>query len=84
MENEIKVRHPIIVSFNAGATVNVGNYQSVKVNVGLSIPIYNHNNIDATYHKIAKKVEKMLEAKIEEYTKAYAPKQADELILEDL
>lgn len=84
MDNVIKVKQPIIVSFNAGATVNVGNYQSVKVNVGLSVPIYDPAKIDITYQKITKKVEKMLEAKIDEYVKAHSPKQMDELVLEDL
>lgn len=81
--SDIKVRHPIIISFSAGATLNIGNYQSVKVNLGLSVPVYDAKKIDETYLKIVKKIEKLLDMKVEEYTQKYSMDTADEILLEE-
>lgn len=82
--NEVKVKQPIIVSFNAGATLNIGNYQSIRLNVGLSVPVYDVSKVDMAYEKVIKKVEKVLERKIEEYTKDYGAKVEDNLLVEEL
>lgn len=82
--SEIKVKYPIVVSFNAGATLNMGNYQSVRINVGLSVPVYDAEKVDVAYEKVIKKVEKILEKKVEEYTKEFGAKVDDNLLVEEL
>lgn len=82
--SEIKVKYPIVISFNAGATINTGNFQSIRVNVGLSVPVYDSKNVDIMYEKVIKKVEKVLEKKIEEYTKTMGAKIDENIILEEL
>lgn len=81
---EIKLRQPIVITFNAGATINIGNFQSVRVTVGLSVPVYDAKKVDETYEKVVKKVERWLEKKIEDYSKNTATKITDEILVEEL
>lgn len=60
---EIKVKHPILLSYSAGATVNMGNYNSVRKTIGITIPIENQS-IDKAFQVLIKKIDSMLEAEI--------------------
>ncbi|MEM1672140.1 MAG: hypothetical protein QXT86_08830 [Archaeoglobaceae archaeon] len=38
--SDIKVKQPYVVSVNLSRTVNLGNYESLKLGVSISIPFY--------------------------------------------
>lgn len=80
---EVKLKQPFVISYSLGATINLGNYETMRVNVGLSVPIYDGNRVDEVFEKVIQKVEAILQKKVEEYSKT---KQKDELplILEEL
>jgi hypothetical protein len=62
---EIKLNYPAVVSYSATATITY-NYQSFKIQVGLSMPVYDVNSLDETYNKLVEFVEKRLNEKVGE------------------
>lgn len=57
---------PAYVRVNAGVTKNLGNYESLRVDVSLSVPCY-VEEISAVEKKVAALVADMLDAEVEEY-----------------
>jgi hypothetical protein len=54
---------PAKVTFEAGATINMGNYESVRLTVGVSIPCYLEELSDALVHArdfVEKELEKQV------------------------
>lgn len=45
MDRTIKVKQPYVVSVNLSRTVNLGNYESLKLGVSVSIPFYDVKKI---------------------------------------
>ncbi|MEM0324926.1 MAG: hypothetical protein QXW35_03435 [Candidatus Aenigmatarchaeota archaeon] len=80
--NEIIVKQPIVISYSLGATINIGNYQSIRVNVGVQLPIYNKEKFDEAYSRLQQKVETLLEKEIEKYVKKYTKSEDDNVSVE--
>ncbi|TAL62087.1 MAG: hypothetical protein EPN88_13800 [Bacteroidetes bacterium] len=72
-EEEVKV--PVVevknerasINYSLGATVNIGNYESMKVQVGVTMPCdANIESIRSTYRTLEMEVEKILKEKVTE------------------
>lgn len=63
------VTTPANVSVKAGVTVNLGNYESARVDVMLSIPCY-VEEIDAVYEQTKDWVDRMVKKEYEELTRS--------------
>lgn len=59
--------NPANLSVKAGATINLGNYESARVDVMLSVPMY-MEEIDEMYPKVKKWVEEKVGAEYAELT----------------
>ncbi len=57
---------PAYVRVNAGVTKNLGNYESLRVDVSLTVPCY-VEEIEKVQKKTAEMVAAMLDAEVEEY-----------------
>lgn len=77
----VEHKMPCVVSYSLGATINIGNYESLKVNIGLSVPVTDPKNIPKAYKKVIAQVEKLLEKKVDEYSKKHNLQ--SEIIVED-
>lgn len=55
---------PAYVNYSEGATINVGNYQSVRIDVGISLPCY-VEEIDDAFIKAKEIVSKKIDEEIE-------------------
>jgi hypothetical protein len=62
---EVVLNYPAVVSYSATATITY-NYQSFKIQVGLSMPVYDVDSLDETYNKLVEFVEKKLNEKVGE------------------
>ena len=51
------------VSVGMGATINTGNYESLRVDVGVSLPC-NPSDVDAVYEALHQKVENLLKERV--------------------
>ena len=57
---------PAFVRINAGVTKNLGNYESLRVDVAISVPCY-VEEIETVQKRTAEMVADMLDAEVEEY-----------------
>lgn len=79
---ELKI--PYTISITLGRTINTGNYESLRVTVGLSAPVKNFKNIEKVGKVLAEKVEEMLNEKIEELLEKYGKSKVDEAEIVEL
>lgn len=56
---------PAMISFEAGLTLNLGNYESAKVTVGLKLPC-DPRDLDAAYEKGKQWVAHRLQSEVED------------------
>jgi len=82
--SEIKVKQPIVLSLTAGKTINIGNYESIRVSVGLSVPIYSPDKLNSIYEKVSKKVEKLLDTEIKKAEKKHKKENKENFFVEEL
>jgi hypothetical protein len=59
---------PAYVRASAGVTRNLGDYESLRVDVSITMPCYKEQ-VEDTYIAIADKVADLLDAEVNEYTK---------------
>lgn len=57
---------PAYVRVNAGMTKNMGNYESLRLDVSLTVPCY-AEEIDAVFHSVADRVSVFLEEEMKQY-----------------
>ncbi len=57
---------PAFVRINAGVTKNLGNYESLRVDVAISVPCY-VEEIETVQKRTAEMVADMLDTEVEEY-----------------
>lgn len=57
---------PAYVRVNAGVTKNLGNYESLRLDVSISRPCY-VEDIDRTYESLSTRVSEMLEEELDKY-----------------
>lgn len=60
------VSEPAYIRVNAGMTHNMGNYESLRLDVSITMPCY-PEEIDTMFPKIAEKVNDYLKAEMENY-----------------
>lgn len=67
-EQEVHVfeTEPAMVRVNAGVTKNLGNYESLRVDVAISVPCY-AEMVDDTFDAIAEQVSELLADEVENY-----------------
>lgn len=68
VEREVEVFEvePAYVRVNAGRTKNLGNYESLRVDVSITVPCY-RETIDETFSKVGDEVEDMLDYEVSRY-----------------
>lgn len=57
---------PAYLRVNAGVTKNMGNYESLRLDVSISVPCYKEE-VDDVYERVSDKVSEMLEAELKKY-----------------
>ena len=57
---------PAYVRVNVGMTKNMGNYESLRLDVSLSVPCYTEE-IDQVFHSVADRVSVLLEEEMKQY-----------------
>lgn len=60
------VTEPAYVRVNAGVTKNLGNYESLRIDVSVSVPCY-AEEIEKVEKRVASMVADMLDAEVDEY-----------------
>lgn len=67
-EQEVMVfeSEPAYVRASAGVTKNLGDYESLRIDVSVSVPCY-REDVEETYEAVADQVYGLLEAEIENY-----------------
>lgn len=60
------VTEPAFVRVNAGVTKNLGNYESLRVDVAITVPCY-VEEVEAVQKRTAEMVADMLDSEVEEY-----------------
>lgn len=60
------ITDPAYVTVGAGTTKNLGDYESLRVDVRISLPCY-AEEVDDVYDDVAEKVADRLEAEVNEY-----------------
>lgn len=65
------LKMPITLTFSMGATINIGNYESVRVQCGASVPVYNYGKYEEMKKQVSKFVKKWLETEVEEQVKKH-------------
>lgn len=63
--SKIKLEVPITIQVSMGATVNIGNYESRKVSIGISYPVEDSKNIKPSIEKLKAFVKKQLDKEVE-------------------
>jgi len=79
--------HPYVVTYSVGVTINTGNYESQRIMMGLSVPIYEAKKVKPTLRKIQEIVDKELKRRVEEVRKTVKfsePKDVEEIVEEVL
>lgn len=86
MTGEVIHKFPITVSYSMGATINLGNYETVRVQCGLSIPIYDGKKFDSAKQKVTEIVEEWLYEEVEKQVQKHKQdgKEVDEIVFEEL
>jgi len=65
-KKDVHITQAAYVRFDASASVNIGNYESIKVNVGLSMPCSaNSEDMKAVYLELSSKVKALLRMEVE-------------------
>lgn len=67
--SKVKMEVPITVSVSMGATVNIGNYESRRITVGVSYPVDDKKKLGIVMKNIKKYVKDELEKEIEKLKK---------------
>lgn len=62
------VVEPAYVNYSEGVTLNVGNFQSIRIDVGITLPTY-IEEIDSAYKKAKEIVDKQINEEIVKYKK---------------
>lgn len=57
---------PAYVRVNAGVTKNMGSYESLRIDVSVSMPCYKEQ-VDRTYEELSERVYKMLDEELKKY-----------------
>jgi hypothetical protein len=57
---------PAYVRVNAGMTKNMGNYESLRIDVSLTVPCYTEE-IEKVFHSVADRVSVFLEEEMKQY-----------------
>ena len=57
---------PAYVRVSAGRTKNMGNYESLRVDVAITVPCY-RETIDDTFDRVGDEVESMLDYEVSRY-----------------
>lgn len=76
---------PVTVTIQMGATINIGNYESRRVSVGLSVPVYETKKLQKVMQSVKTLVKNELEAQVKEIAKERKDENIEiiEEILED-
>lgn len=71
-EQEIEVfeTDPAFVTVRAGMTLNMGDYESLRVEVGISMPCYKEM-VEETFDAVAEEVNKLLNEESNNYREAH-------------
>ena len=67
--SKVKMEMPIVITYTASATINMGNYESRKVSVGLSLPVEDKKQIATKYKKVRELTNKLLMLEVERIQK---------------
>ena len=65
-EVEVFETDPAYVRVNAGRTVNLGNFESLRVDVSITVPTYKET-IEETFEALGDEVESMLDYEVSRY-----------------
>lgn len=78
-------KFPITVSYSLGATINIGNYESVRVQCGLSIPVYDSKKFKTVKQKATEIVEEWLNEEVERQIEKHRSngKEIGEIVFEE-
>jgi len=69
--SKIKLEVPITISVSMGATINIGNYESRKVSIGISYPVEDKKKIKGTLEALKKFVRKQVDIEVEKIRKEF-------------
>jgi|GEM_PF-2174333 len=67
--NKITHEYPILLSVQMGATINMGNYESKKISLGITYPVYEENAVVGIKKQLEKFIEKEINKKVKELKK---------------
>lgn len=67
-----KVKQPFVVTVNLSRTVNLGNYESVKLGVSLSIPFFDPKKLHEVEALAISEAERFIDSEIERLITKYS------------